>query len=120
MYSILEKIKKHKRITGISLGVILLLCIVFPLVFSSSSGKNVYTVTKEDLVNTVLVDGTYVIASQTQITSPTNGIITHLFVTNGAYVQKGDPLFHVESSATDDEKKTAYAAYLSDSSTLKA
>lgn len=119
MEKILSFIKLHKLVSIIA--VILLITLVsLPFLLFSTNGAIAYTVKHENLVNTILVNGTYTIASQTQVISPTNGIITQLFVSNGTEVKKGDPLFHVESSATPDEQKAAYAAYLSDESTLKA
>lgn len=119
MNKIISFIKSHRLISIIAIILIILL-VSLPFLLSSTNGTTVYTVKSESLVNTILVNGTYTIASQTQVISPTNGIITQLFVSNGTEVKKGDPLFHVESSATADEQKTAYATYLSDESTLKA
>lgn len=81
---------------------------------------SVYTIKQENLVDNVLVNGTYTTASQTQVPSPTNGVITELFVSNKESVKKGDALFHVESTATDDQKKTAYANYLAANATLQS
>lgn len=119
MNRLIAFVKRHKLV---SIIIIILIITFVSLTFLSSStnGATVYTVKHENLVNTVLVNGTYTIASQTQVISPTNGIITQLFVGNGMQVKKGDPLFHVESSATPDQQKTAYATYLADESTLKA
>jgi multidrug efflux pump subunit AcrA (membrane-fusion protein) len=38
-------------------------------------------------------------------------VITELYVANNDMVKKGDPLFHIESTATDDQQKAAYASY---------
>ena len=71
-----------------------------------------YTVKRENLVDSVQVSGTYNTASQTPVNSPTNGIIDKLNVGNGELVKKGQLIFHVESTATLDQQKIAYANYL--------
>ncbi len=72
-----------------------------------------YTVKREDLVDTVQVSGTYKTASQIAVTSPARGILSAVYVVNNQQVKRGDPLFHVQSTATEDEKATAYADYAS-------
>lgn len=109
-----------KRLLLLVFVVLVLLTIGFLLLLRKSADGSIYAVKQEDLVNSVLVNGTYVTASQTKVLSPTNGVITELFVGNSGAIKKGDPLFHVESSASEDQKKTAYANYLSASSTLQA
>lgn len=81
---------------------------------------SLYTVTKEALVNTLQVTGTYAIAAQTPVVSPTNGIIAKTFVADGDAVKKGDPLFYVESTASESQKKIALAAYLAAKAVLDA
>ena len=112
-------IKNHKIASIVLIIVIILIVTAFLLIHKSSTAQTA-NVTREDLINTVLVNGTYTIASQTQVPSPTNGIVTKLYVINGDTVKKGDQLFHVESSATPDQQKAAYAAYLTATSQLKA
>jgi HlyD family secretion protein len=82
------------------------------LLLQKPNGESEYTVKREDLINTVLVNGTYTTASQIEVISPAKGIITELFVDNQTQVQKGNPLFRVESTATDEEKASAYSDYL--------
>src|SRR5258708_7430653 len=70
-----------------------------------------YTVTRENLVDTVQVSGTYTTASQTVVSSPANGTIANLYVSNGDYVKKGDRLFYIASTATTDQQNAAYTVY---------
>ena len=81
---------------------------------------SLYTVKKETIINTLEVTGTYSIASQTPVMSPTNGIITKVFVSDGDVVKKGDPLFYVESSASETQKRAALAGYLAAKAALDA
>jgi HlyD family secretion protein len=78
-----------------------------------------YTVIKDSLVDTVQVTGTYKVASQVAVYSPTNGIIKKVFVSNNEQVKKDDKLFEVESTATAEEKAAAYASYQSAVSSLR-
>ncbi len=80
--------------------------------------NKIYAVKLEDLVSSVLVNGTYTTASQIQVGSPTDGVITEIFVDNKQSVKKGDKLFHVESTADEAQKRTALASYLTAKSTL--
>ena len=71
-----------------------------------------YLVERDSLVDTIEVSSVYSTAMQKEVYSTADGIITELFVTNGEAVEKGDKLFHVESTATEEEKAAAYAAYM--------
>ncbi|MCL5675682.1 MAG: efflux RND transporter periplasmic adaptor subunit [Patescibacteria group bacterium] len=109
--------KKYYFIAGF---VLVLFGLLMFFLLRPPPAQEAYTVKRENFSNTVLADATYTTASQTSVWSPTNGTLTKLFVANGRQVKKGDPLFHVESSATDEEKRTAYANYMADKSTLDA
>ena len=102
---------KAKKIYVILIIALALFLLIRAVLLRKPDTELTYTVKKEDLIDTVQVSGTYTTASQTQVTSPTNGIITELYVTNTESVKKGDPLFHVDSTATADQQKTAYANY---------
>ena len=92
MNKIISFIKKHKLISIVSF-IVLLILISLPFLLASTNGAVVYAVKSENLVNTILVNGTYTIASQTQVISPTNGIITKLFAANGAIYDNRKVLF---------------------------
>jgi len=100
--------------------IVVIVLITFFVVFLQPSNKNItYTVKRENLINTVLINGTYTTASQTPVNSPTNGIVTKSYVENDSIVKKGDPLFYVESTATDDQQKAAYTDYTTALSSLQ-
>ncbi|MCL4375090.1 efflux RND transporter periplasmic adaptor subunit [Patescibacteria group bacterium] len=109
-----------KKYIGLAIILIGAVIMVWLLIRQQSNDLSVYTVKREDLVDTIQVNANYNAASQTQVFSPTNGIITQLFVANNQSVKKGDPLFHVESTATESEKKAAYAGYLAAKTALDA
>lgn len=118
MNTILPFILAKKKF--VIIGLILILLIVGRTVLLSKPTEELtYTVKKESLVDTVQVSGTYTTAAQTEVTSPAKGILTELFVVNNDEVKKGDPLFHVESTATSEEKAAAQADYQNALSNLK-
>lgn len=116
----IQSFLKSKKYYVLFLGAILLFFLLRLILLRTPNTELTYTVKRENLVDVVQVSGTYMTASQTQVTSPTNGVIDQLFAKNNAVVQKGDPLFHVQSTATPDQQKTAYANYLAASSAVQA
>ncbi len=110
---------KSKRIILIPVFIIILIIIVRTIILQKASSQLNYTVTRENLVDTVQVSGTYTTSSQVNVYSFANGVITKLYVKNGNKVQRGDNLFHVESTATSDQQKAAYATYLSATTQLQ-
>lgn len=96
-------------------GVILIL-VLLALGISASMKKtnalDVETVKREALVNTVEVNGNYTVALESKVISPAKGVITEIFVRNNDEVKKDDKLFHVESTASSEEKAKAYSDYL--------
>jgi HlyD family secretion protein len=71
-----------------------------------------FIVNRDSLVDTIKVSSVYSTAMQKDIFSTADGVITELFVRNGDTVEKGDKLFHVESTSTEEEKAVAYAVYM--------
>ncbi len=118
--STIFNIIKTKKLIFIILVVFVIFFLLRYFLLSPNSTDLVYKVTRENLVDSVQVSGTYETAAQTSVTSPTNGILDKIYVKNGDIVQRGAPLFHVESSATDAQKKSAYADYMTANSQLQA
>jgi HlyD family secretion protein len=112
-------VMKRKPILIIPLVLILFL-LLRTILLQKPDTELAYTVKQENLVDAVQVSGTYTTASQVQVASPTTGVISKLYVTNGDMVKKGDPLFHVESTATAAEQKAAYANYLAASAAVES
>lgn len=110
---------KKKKVFFIVPLIIILFLIGRALLLKKNNTDMVYTVKQESLVDTVQVSGTYTTAAQTKVMSPAKGIITQLFVINKQEVKKGDLLFRVESTATDEEKAAAFADYQNAVSSLK-
>ncbi len=107
------------------IGIVILLLVVSASAVSSLTHKNgqkynVEAVKRADITESVDESGVVKISAQTDIYSPTNGVIEELYVSNGAIVQPGDELFKVKSTATQQEKQAAYASYLSAVAALNA
>ena len=69
------------------------------------------TVQKGNIIATVNESGNVNASSQTEVTSPADGLIQQIFVKNGDHVTAGQKLFTVKSTATPQEKASAYASY---------
>ena len=111
-------IKTRKKLAII---IAILAVVIFGIFLMRPTNTNtIYIVKKDSIVNTLLINGTYTTASQVPVNSPADGIITKLYVKNGDAIKKGDPLFHVESTATADQQKMAYANYQNTLSVLQA
>ncbi|HSX09553.1 MAG TPA: HlyD family efflux transporter periplasmic adaptor subunit [Candidatus Saccharimonadales bacterium] len=78
---------------------------------STTSQYETATAQQGTIISTVDESGNVNASSQTQVTSPSNGLIQQVFVKNGQYVQAGQKLFSVKSTATPQEKASAYASY---------
>jgi RND family efflux transporter MFP subunit len=108
------------------LVVILLLIIISGLiikVISDSKKDNGYTLAKVKIGNIdeiVSESGNIVSSNKTDIYSPSNGIVKEIFVENGDLVKRGDKLFEVQSSATEQERRAAEANYLAAISALNS
>lgn len=103
--------KKHPRLS-IGIGLVAILAIF--LLSKGNTHKVTYAYVKRgDIAQTVLVSGNVLSNGQTPIYSPTTGVITALFVQNGDMVVSGEKIASIHSTASDQDKKKAYAAYVS-------
>ena len=116
----LIKLFNTYKVIVISIAVVVVLITLRMVLLAKPDSSIEYTVKRESLVDTVQVTGTYKVASQVAVYSPTNGIIKKVFVSNSKQVKKDDPLFEVESTATSDEKAAAYASYQNALNTLRS
>ena len=133
MKNYLEKIKRLKtelfdKFKSLSfkkkIAVIIVVTIALIIswqTFANITRKPPYTLTKatvENLSEIVSETGNIVTNGKTEVFSVTNGVIEEIFVENGQIVAKGDELFKVQSSATEQEKQAAYSTYLTAQTTL--
>jgi multidrug efflux pump subunit AcrA (membrane-fusion protein) len=66
---------------------------------------------KHSITEIISESGTVTTTSKVNIYSPTNGIVSEVFVANGDKVTEKQKLFSVKSTATQQEKAAVYAAY---------
>lgn len=118
MQALLSFIKARKWYIIIAL-IVLVFLLLRTTLLEKPNTELTYTVQKENLVDTVQVSAIYTTAAQTKVISPAKGIIIELFVSNNDEVKKGDPLFHVESTATTEERAAANADYQNAVNNLK-
>lgn len=78
------------------------------------------TVAKENIISSISESGSVSSMSQTDIGSPTNGVIQEVYVKNGDEVSAGQNLFKVKSTATPQEQSSAYASFLSAQNSLNS
>jgi len=95
---------------------------IFIVIKLKSDGKDDYsfdTVQKRTITEVVSESGNVSTRGVTNIRSPTKGVIEEIHVENGDIVGIDQDLFKVISTATEDEKASAYADLLSAQSSLK-
>jgi HlyD family secretion protein len=105
--------------------VLIGLCILFFIILGqiqSATAKPPYVTEKAKrttITEYVSETGNVNSAGRFDVYSSTTGIIEELYVDNNTVVEHDDPLFKARSTATDQEKSTAYASYQSALSALK-
>lgn len=118
-FSWFKYLSLKKKLFFIGITTILLLIALAKL--SQLNQPPPYTtqkVQKADIIETVSETGNIISGGSANVYSPTNGVVTDVFVSNGTIVSKGQELFAVESSATQQEVQSAYANYLAAKSAL--
>lgn len=106
--------------------VVIILIIVFSIALGQIAaltkppGYTLEKVKKDSITETVTETGNITANGNVEIYSPTNGIVTEVYVENGDSVTEGQELLKVESSSTEQEQKAAYANYLSAITSLNA
>jgi macrolide-specific efflux system membrane fusion protein len=107
----------------ISVAVVLLVgWFTVPRIFAAQQKVQYQTaqVQRGSLISTISESGNVSAVSQTNVSSPTDGIIQEVYVQNGDLVTVGQNLFKVKSTATEQEKAAAYATYLSSINSTKS
>ncbi len=106
----------------ILIGIVLIVAIgIGILVYKGATAKPNYTfgiVARSDITEIVSETGKISASGITPILSPANGVVTNIYVENGNEVTVGDTLFTIRSTATEQEKSQAYAAYLAAKTSL--
>ena len=109
-------LKNLSRFKKIVIAAIVLIAIFF--VFNQSKDKNqepsyrFQKVKKATIVNIVSETGEIMTSGKTDVSSSINGIVEELYVDNNDVVKKGQGLYKVNSTATDQQRAKAYSDYL--------
>jgi multidrug efflux pump subunit AcrA (membrane-fusion protein) len=107
-----------KRILA-TIAIIAVVMILKNIIFPSNKAKYTFdTVQKADIVQLVTENGNVLSGNQTDIYSPSTGVLDTLFIKNGDNVKKGDKLFTVRSTATVQEQAASYSNYSQASTNL--
>jgi HlyD family secretion protein len=104
-----NKYKKYVLVLIIIIGLFLLRTIIL----KKPDNRLTYVVDRGSIIETVRVSGTYNASSLTKVFSPSEGVITELYVSNNEEVKKGTSLFHIESTASEEQKSITYTSYQS-------
>jgi HlyD family secretion protein len=70
------------------------------------------------IVNIVSETGEIATTGKTDVSSAITGIVGEVYIDNGGQIKRGQNLFKVTSTATEEERTKAYADYLSAKATL--
>ena len=111
---------KKKIITVV---IIIIAFIAVLQIINNLTKKPSYTTAKAEKTNiteTVSETGNIITGGKVDVVSPTNGIVTEIFVENGDDVIEGQNLFTVQSSATEQEQQATYSNYLTAQSALNS
>ena len=101
-----------KKLLVVVVAGILLFLISGPLLGGNKQSQvTTVAVKKATIIDTVSESGN-IQSNQLTVYSVSNGVIEELYVENGQTVQKGDKLFKVRSTASDQDKADAYQNYL--------
>lgn len=119
-YSFFKRQSRKKKI-AIIFGFLILAVITANTLFGGEGNSyKVEKVKRAEIIEKVDESGTVKISGQTDIYSPTNGLIEEIYVANGDYVEENQDLFKVKSTATLQEQQAAYANYAAAYAALNA
>lgn len=118
----LKKISKKKKIIFGIMGIIL---IGFIFLITKNSGSNEVEykfskISKGSVESIISESGEIVSTGTVEVSSTINGIVKDIFVENGDTVKKGNKLFSVASTASEEERSAAYSTYKSAVTNLEA
>lgn len=107
--------RKTSARNKVIVAVVLLVILFFGIrqIQSASKGPEYISVpvTKGTITEIVSETGNVSAGGKVDIASSTTGIVEEIYVQNGDPVEVGTPLFKVKSTATEQEKATAWATY---------
>src|SRR3989344_6883631 len=108
-----------KKIVVVILAIILVSIAISQIIaLTKPPGYTLARAEKRNITEIVTETGNISSGGIARVFSPTNGLVSEIYVTNGDIVTDGQDLLKVESTATVQEQQSAYAAYLTAVATL--
>ena len=110
-----------KKIVVVILAIILVSIAISQITaLTKPPGYTLARAEKRNITEIVTETGNISSGGIAHIFSPTNGLVSEIYVSNGMAVTDGQDLLKVESTATVQEQQAAYANYLTAVATLNA
>lgn len=106
-----------KKIFGI-IFLIIILSIASKAIRGNTPEYSFDTVTRQTITEVVTETGNVSVAGEYDVSSPSNGILSEIYVQNGENVEVDQKLFRVISTATLQQKATTWASYANAKSAL--
>jgi len=119
---IIPWIKQLSRKKKILLGIVILIVffIILKIIRGNHSNYSFDTVARSTVTEVVTETGNVAVSGEYDIPSPATGFLSEVDVKNGDTVVLGQKLFTVTSTATPQQKESAWAAYAAAKSSLDA
>src|SRR3990167_4928043 len=111
---------KKKIVVAVVAIVLVSIAIIQIVALTKPPGYTLAKTEKRNITEIVTETGNISSGGIARVFSPTNGLVSEIYVTNGDIVTDGQDLLKVESTATVQEQQSAYAAYLTAVATLNA
>jgi len=110
-----------KKTLVIIIAIVLISIIIGQITaLTAPPGYTLAKAERKDITEIVSETGNIATNGSVQVYSPTNGVVSEVYVANGDIVSEGQDLLKIESTATEQEQSSAYANYLTASATLNA
>jgi len=100
-----------KRIAVIIVAIIVLVILKNIFFGGKKTQYSFDTISRGTISQLVTETGNVIASNETDVYSPTTGVLDQIYVHNGEHVNVGDKLFSVRSTATAQEQAAAYANY---------
>lgn len=101
-----------KKRIAVIIVLLIILFILRNILFGTKKQQYTFdTVQKGTITQLVTENGNVISSNETDVYSPTTGVLDQIYVKNGDTVNQGDKLFTVRSTATPQEQAAAYANY---------
>ncbi|HEV2339896.1 MAG TPA: HlyD family efflux transporter periplasmic adaptor subunit [Patescibacteria group bacterium] len=108
-----------KKRIAVIIALLIILYILKSIFFGGNKQQYTFdTVQKGTITQLVTENGNVISTNETDVYSPTTGVLDQIYVKNGDYVHAGDKLFTIRSTATPQEQAVASANYQAALSTL--